>query len=98
MGEAVKWALLVAGAVVIIGLIIALPFVQFINVGEFGALLNGLVNIIGGALVSARGLLNNFLTPFGVTVLSGLLFYLFAKAFITNAVKIIIWIYHFIFK
>lgn len=98
MSDAIKWALLVAGAVVIIGLIVALPFMDFMNVGEFAELIQGLVNIAGNGFVFARGLINNFLTPFGRTALTGLLVWLFGKWAIMIAIKISVWAYHFIFK
>lgn len=98
MSDAIKWALLVAGAVVIIGLIVALPFMDFMNVGEFADLIQGLVNIAGNGFVFARGLINNFLTPFGRTALTGLMVWLFGKWAIMIAIKISVWAYHFIFK
>lgn len=98
MGEVIKWGLLVVGAVALIALIVALPFVEFINAGELGTMLSRLVEIVGAALTSARGLLNNFLTPFGRNVLTGIMFYLVAKWVITLTIKIVAWIYHFIFK
>lgn len=98
MADVAKWALLVAGALIIIGLICALPFMDFVNADEFGALITGLVDICGSGFVFARGLINNFLTPFGRVALTGLLYWLFGKWAITIAVKIIIWVYHFIFK
>lgn len=98
MADVAKWALLVAGALVIIGLICTLPFMDFVDAGEFGSLITSLVDIAGGAFVFARGLLNNFLTPFGRTALTGLLYWMLGKWAITVAVKIIIWVYHFIFK
>ena len=98
MSDAIKWALLVAGAVVIIGLIVALPFMDFMNVGEFADLIQGLVNIAGDSFAFARGLINNFLTPFGRTALTGLMVWLFGKWAIMIAIKISVWAYHFIFK
>lgn len=98
MSDAIKWALLVAGAVVIIGLIVALPFMDFMNVGEFADLIQGLVNIAGDGFAFARGLINNFLTPFGRTALTGLMVWLFGKWAIMIAIKISVWAYHFIFK
>lgn len=98
MSDIAKWALLVAGAVVIVGLIMALPFVEFIDVGEFGALITDLVEICGEHFRFARGLINNFLTPFGRTVLTGLIFWLFGKWAIMIGIKIATWVYHWIFK
>lgn len=98
MSDIAKWALLAAAAVSIIALIVALPFVEFINLGELTSAINGIVSICGSAFASARGIVNNFLTPFGRTLLSGILIYLFGKFFIGKTIEIVIWIYHFIFK
>lgn len=98
MSDIVKWGLLAAGAIALIALIVALPFVEFIDVGELGSLITRLVEIVGDALTSARGLLNNFLTPFGRKVLTGIMLYLLAKWVITLSIKIVAWVYHFIFK
>ena len=98
VSDIAKWALLVAGAVVLIGLIVALPFTQFINTSEFGNMLGDIVSVAGDALSGARGLINNFLTPFGRTLLTGIMAYLFGKWAITVSIKIVAWIYHFIFK
>ena len=98
MSDIVKWGLLAAGAVALVALIVALPFVDFINVGELGSLIGRLVDLVGGAFTSARGLVNNFLTPFGPDVLTGIMLYLHAKWVITLSIKITAWIYHFIFK
>lgn len=98
MSDIAKWALLVAGAVAFIALILALPFVEFINVGEFSAALSNVVGIAGDAFLFGRGLINNFLLPFGRTVASGLMFWLFGKWAITISIKIGAWVYHFIFK
>lgn len=98
MSDAIKWGLLAAGIVIIIGLIVALPITSGLNVAEFTSMINTLVNIAGTAFTSARGIINNFLTPFGRTLLTGLLYYLFGKFFITISIKIGSWVYHFIFK
>lgn len=98
MGDVVKWGLLVAGAVVLIGLVLALPFVDFIDLGQFGDALANVVSIAGGAFEFARGLLNNFVLPFGRTVITGLMYWLLGKWAITITIKIGAWIYHFIFK
>ena len=98
MSDIAQWALLVAGALALIALIMALPFVDFINVGEFGNSLSTVVSIAGDALLQARKLINNFFSPFGRGVLTGLLIWFVGKFAILNSIKILSWIYHFIFK
>lgn len=98
MSDIAKWALLVAGAVALLALIVALPFVEFINVDEFGAALTSIVAIAGDAFRFGRGLINNFLTPFGRSVFSGLLLWLLGKWVMPTTIKIGVWVYHYIFK
>lgn len=98
MSDIAKWALLVAGAVAFIALIMALPFVEFINVGEFTSALANVIIIAGDAFAFGRGLINNFLLPFGRSVATGLMIWLLAKWAIPVAIKIGAWVYHFIFK
>lgn len=98
MSDIAKWALLVAGAIMIVGLIIALPFMDFLNVGVYANMINVFVDRVGGAFTFARGLINNFLTPWGATALTGLLFWMFGKWAIMVTIKIVVWVYHFIFK
>lgn len=98
MSDIAKWALLAAGAVALIALIVALPFVEFINLGEFSNSLGTIVAYAGDALLMARKLINNFFSPFGRGVLTGLLIWLLGKNFMMVGIKIGAWIYHFIFK
>lgn len=98
MSDIAKWALLVAGAVALIALIVALPFMQGINVSEFTSSITSIVTVAGSSFNVARRIINQFLTPVGRNILSGLLVYLFAKFLITMGIKIATWIYHFIFK
>lgn len=98
MSDAIKWALLAAGVVVLIALIVALPFNSYLDFGEVALAISDIVSICGSAFTFARGLINNFLSPFGRSCLTGLLVYLFGKYFITLGVKIVSWTYHFVFR
>lgn len=98
MSDAIKWALLAAGAVALIALIIALPFMDFIDAAAFAESLTTITTVVGDGFYKARCLLNNFLSPLGRTILSGLLFWLFGKWAIMVGIKIGAWVYHFIFK
>lgn len=98
MGDAIKWGLLVTGIVVIIGIIVALPFVEFIDLASFSDALTTVTSIVGGFFYKARCLLNNFFSPVGRVILSGLLIWLIGKWAIKVALNIIVWVYHFIFK
>lgn len=98
MSDIAKWALLAVAAVAAIALIVALPFVEFINADEFGNMLGRIAEIAGSAFTSARGLVNNFLTPFGRSLLTGIMYYLLGKWVITIGIKVTAWVYHFIFR
>ena len=98
MGDVVKWTLLVVGALAFLALILNLPFVQFINPGEFVGALTNIVTVCSQAFTFARGLINNFFLPFGRTVITGLMIWLFGKWALQISIKIGAWIYHFIFK
>lgn len=98
MSDAIKWTLLGTALVLLIGMIVLLPFNQFINADEFTNAINTIVSLCSNAFSFARGLINNFLSPFGRTVLTGLLVWLFGKKFLMVSIKIVSSVYHFIFK
>lgn len=98
MSDIAKWGILIAGALALIALVVALPIAEYINPTEFGDLVGQLVDLVGDVFRSGRGLLNNFLTPFGIMVLSGLVIWLLAKNFLTMGIKIGVWVYNWIFK
>lgn len=98
MSDIAKWGLLVAGAVALIALIIAMPFMDFINFGELGNNISTLLFFVGDAFTFGRRLINVFLTPFGRSIVTGLMIYWLAKPFIGMGIKMTAWIYHFVFK
>ncbi len=98
MSNAVKWALLAAGLIALIALIMALPFVGLIDYGELANSVSAVTSAAGNALYAGRCIVNNFLSPTGRTIFSGLLMYLCCKWAVTIAVKIAAWVYHFIFR
>ena len=98
MGDAIKWALLGTAIVVLIALIVVLPFNDFINVGEFTNNITTIATTCGSLFVQSRGLINCFLTPFGRNLVTGMLLWFFGKWAIMVGIKIVAWVYHFIFK
>lgn len=98
MSNIAKWALLSAGAVMLIALILNLPFVQYISFRQFGNLITRLLNIAGGFFTNARGLINCFLKPWGRTCLSALMVWFFGKWALLSSIKVVTWTYHFIFR
>ncbi len=98
MSDGIKWALLAAAILTIIVTITALPLSQGLNIVELSNALSGIVAITSNALLNVRNLINNFLTPVGRVILSGLIGYLFFKWIYVNGVKTILTVYHWIFK
>lgn len=98
MSNVVKWGILAAAVVALIALIVALPFNQYISVGEFSSALSGVTAICGKYFKFGRGLINNFFSPFGRSCITGLLFYWIGGFFVKIAIKIVAWVQHFIFR
>ena len=98
MGDVVKWGLLVAGIILLISLVAELPFLEFLNLDELTGAISTVVSICGGVFRFARGLINNFLTPFGRGAATGLIFWVISKPFIMQAIQYLVWVYHYIFK
>lgn len=98
MGDVVKWGLLVAGIILLISMVSALPFLEFMNLDELTGAISSVVSICGGAFQFARGLLNNFLSPFGRVSATGLIFWVVCKPFALQAIQYLVMVYHYIFK
>lgn len=98
MGDVVKWGLLVVGIILIISMIAELPFLDFMNLEELTGAVSSLVSVCSGVFQFARGLINNFFTPFGRTAVTGLLFWLICRPFIMQGIQWLVYIYHYIFK
>ena len=98
MSDIVKWGLLTAGLIALVALVMALPVAGYVDLNQFGQALGNIVDIAGGLFRSARGLINAFLLPSGRTLLTGILTWLFGKWAITIAIKVVAWVYHFVFR
>lgn len=98
MSDVAKWALLVAGGVLLVGMVLALPFVQFIDVGQLASAISNIVSIAGGAFRFGRGLVNLFLLPFGRKVVTGIMIWLIGKRVLPLAIKIGAWVRHYVLK
>lgn len=98
MSDAVKWALLVAGAIIIIGLVVDLAVVDFIDVDIFGSAISSIISVVGEGFNFGRGIINNLLSPWARSALSVLLYWIIGKEFILWTIKVSVWVYHFIFK
>lgn len=98
MGEFAKWGILVAGALAIVAIIFSLPFVEGIDLAEFSANVAGFLNLVSDYLIVGRGIINNFLTPAGAFTLNIVIGWVIGRKFITTTLRILVSIYHFIFK
>lgn len=98
MSDIAKWALLVAGMIAIIALIVALPIFDIINIDELTNTVSSIATICSNALQSARGLINYFLTPVGRNILTVVIGYEFAKFAYKWGIKILAYAYKWIFK
>ena len=98
MSDIVKWGLLVAGALAALGIVLALPFVEFIDAAQLTAAVANIATIAGDAFRFGRGLINCFLTPFGRSLLTGVMVWLIGKRVALVSIKVGTWIKHYIFK
>lgn len=98
MSDIAKWAILIAAIIVVIGLVMALPFYEYIDVSKFSAAVVTIISVAGDGFTFARGLVNNFLSPWARGVFSGLLLWLIGKYVIIYTLKVSVWVYHYIFK
>ena len=98
MGDVVKWGLLVAGIILLISMVAALPFLEFLNLDEFTGAIANVVKICSCVFKFARGLINIFLTPFGRSPATGLIVWVIIKPFAMQAIRYLVMIYHYIFK
>lgn len=96
MSNIVKWGILTAGLIAIVA--VCSTFGLLDGVTSIGGLINQLVSLLGSGLQFGRGLINNFLTPSGRVLLTGLLMFIFFKWVVTMGVKITTTVYHFIFR
>ena len=97
MSDAVKWGLLVAGAIAVIALIVALPITEILG-GDVSGYMADLLDIIGDFLTNARGIINLFLDPFSIRLVSVALGFIILKPFITLSIKLATLVYKWIFK
>lgn len=103
MSEIAKWGLLVAGAVVILGMIFGLVAGEIPGgldtlVETLARLVMQLVGVIREGLYFGRGFVNLFTFPGYEWLVSLVITYLIGRWFFQLSSKIVIWIYHYIFK
>lgn len=98
MSDAVKWALLVAAALVIIGMVVTLDYMDYIDLNTFSSAVSSVISVVGNGFNFGRGIINNLLSPWARVALSGLMYWIIGKELILWTIKVSVWVYHFIFK
>ena len=98
MSDVAKWALLIAGIIVIIGLILALDITEYIDFTKFDTAIDTIVYYLKDGFEFGRGVINNLLSPWARKALTGLLVWIIGKEFIIWTIKVSVWAYHYIFK
>lgn len=98
MGDLAKWAILAAVVITIVSMCVAFPISQYIKLDVYAAGISTIVNYTSEALMFGRGLINNFLSPWARSALSGLMIWLIAKWLLTYTLRITSVVYHWIFK
>lgn len=99
MSDIIKWGLLVAGFLIIVALIVALPISDGIDFDALNEGITIIVDTLGDYLKTARGFLNNLVLPnIGVTILSATIAWLFLKLPLRYSIRLTIKVYHYIFK
>lgn len=98
MSDIAKWALLVVAIIGVIGLLLSFPFMSYLDATKFGDAIATIISVAGDGFLFARGLINNFLSPWARGVFSALIYWLIGKWLITYGIKITVWVYHYIFK
>lgn len=98
MADIAKWAILVAGLVAIIALIVALPIFELLDIAVLTSAIGNIANLAGAALTSARGLLNYFVLPAAIPLVTVVIGYVILRPFLLWSIKILTMAYHWIFK
>ena len=98
MTDIAKWALLLAGMIALIALIVALPIFDVLNIEELTAAISGITSICSGALQAGRGIINYFFTPVGRTLLTVVIDYELLKWAYKWGIKVLAYAYKWILK
>ncbi len=98
MSDGVKWTLLITGAILVIGMVVALDIVEFIDPHVFGSAIATILEVVGDCFNFGRGIINNLLSPWARAALSALMYWIIGKELITWTIKVAVWVYHYIFK
>ncbi len=97
MSDIAKWGLLVAGIVIIVGLIVATGAMTGLtsSIEYVGSTFASFSNIVAPYFVFAKGFLNHFFPPL---LLNAVIAWSIMKPFATWTIKLIKFVYSWIFK
>ena len=98
MGDVAKWVILVAGIIMLVAMVVAFPIMSGINPSVFAQGITVIIDIAATVFQYGRGAVNLFLSPWARNLLSALMLWLVGKPVVTMSFKILVWVYHYIFK
>lgn len=97
MSDIARWGIFLAAAITIIGIVVAFPIMDYMDLGVFQSGIDTILSVMGDALIFGRGLINNFLSPWARTAASGLMCWFLGKWFLTYTIRITVWAYKWVF-
>lgn len=98
MSDIAKWALLVAGMVAMIALLLAIPLFDGINLSSLTSTINQFTGVISPYIGFARGLINYLVLPQAIPIVNVILVYILTKPLVIGAIHLTRGIYSWIFK
>lgn len=98
MSDIAKWALLAAGMVALIALILAIPLFDGIDLTAITSTINQFTALITPYISFARGLINYLVLPQAIPIINVILIYILTKPFVIGAIHLTRGIYSWIFK
>lgn len=98
MGDLARIGIFLAVCLSVMGIILGFPIMLYMNLDVFRAGIDTIVNLLGEYFIFGRGLINNFLSPWARTAVTGLMEWFLCKNFLTFSLKISVWVYRWIFK
>lgn len=98
MSDIAKWALLVAGMVAMIALLLAIPLFDGINLNAITSTINQFTGLISPYIGFARGLINYLVLPQAIPIINVILIYILTKPLVIGAIHLTRGIYSWILK
>ena len=98
MADIAKWAILVAGLIAIVAIIVSLPIFDVLNIDELTAAISGIATIAADGLKNARAIINCFFTPVGRTLLTIVIGFKMFDFLYKWGFRVVFYAYNWIFK